>query len=276
MTLAVRGLTAGYGRREVVRQVDLDVAAGEVVVLAGPNGCGKTTLLRTITHVVRPAAGVVLLDGADVGAMGTAERARHIAVVAQSASLPEGMRAFDVVLMGRTPHLRLFGAEGPADVAAVRDAMGRTDCWHLRARLVDELSGGERQRVVLARALAQAPRLLLLDEPTAHLDLTHQLETLSLVRRLAQSDGIAVLAVVHDLALAAAFSDRIALMASGALIAAGPPASVLTPELIRRAFGVAVRVVGDPMTGRPLVLPDYDALTAAGRRRAGATIEVTS
>ena len=276
MTLCVRGLTAGYGQRVVIRGVDLDVAPGEVVVLAGPNGCGKTTLLRAITHVVRPTAGVVLLDGTDVAAMGTAERARHIAVVAQSASLPESMRVFDVVLMGRTPHLRLFATEGPADVAAVREAMERTDCWRLRSRLVDELSGGERQRVVLARALAQAPRLLLLDEPTAHLDLSHQVETLALVRAMATTDGIAVLAVVHDLALAAAFADRITLMADGDVLASGTPAHVLRPELIRRAYGVDVRVVTDAATGRPLVLPDYDALAGERRTSAGNPIEVTS
>jgi iron complex transport system ATP-binding protein len=254
--LQIRQLHAGYGPRRVLRGVDLDVRAGELVALLGRNGCGKTTLLRAVSGTHAIDAGDVLIDGDKAGTLSKTAIARRIAVVAQNAPLPEGFSALDVVLMGRTPHLRLLQSEGGRDLAIVRDAMERTDCWSLRGRPVQQLSGGERQRVIIARALAQEPRLLLLDEPTSHLDIAHQVATFSLVRELCRERHLAVLAVVHDLTLAASFADRVAVIFDGAIIADGAPAVALREDVIERAYGVRVRVLRHPTTGRPMVVPE--------------------
>jgi iron complex transport system ATP-binding protein len=169
-----------------------------------------------------------------------------------------------VALMGRTPHLRLLQSEGRHDIDVVRSAMERADCWELRDRPVEELSGGERQRVVIARALAQEPDLLLLDEPTSHLDVQHQVETFRLVAELCREQHLAVVAVVHDLTLAAMFADRVALMSDGRVIACGAPADVLQPHTIEAVYGIAVRVLAHPVTGRPIVVPEAAALSDAG------------
>ncbi len=262
MTLAVRGLGAGYPSRDVLHDIDLDVARGELVALLGPNGCGKTTLLRAITGVLHVSQGSVAIGGVQAAALKPAEIARRVATVAQSATLPEGFTSFECVLLGRTPHLRLLQSEGPRDIAVVRAAMERTGCWDLRDRLATQLSGGERQRVVIARALAQEPDLLLLDEPTSHLDLQHQVEAFRLVLDLCRDQDLAALAVVHDVTLAATFADRIALMSGGRIVAAGPPARVLREDLLRRVYGIPVRILAHPVTGRPIAVPETVQLAA--------------
>jgi iron complex transport system ATP-binding protein len=266
--ITIRGLEAGYAGRTVLRDVDLDAAPGELVALCGPNGCGKTTLLRVLTGVIRATAGSVLVAGRPVATMPAAALARTIAVVAQNAAVPPGFTAFEIAMMGRTPHLRLLQSESGRDVEIVRRAMMRTDTWALRERAVDELSGGERQRVLVARALAQEPRVLLLDEPTSHLDLQHQVEAFRLVRDLCSADGLAALAVVHDLTLAAAFADRVALLADGRIAAAGPPADVMQPGLLEHVYGVPVRVLSHPATGRPVVVPEIAAAEAVAASEA--------
>ena len=254
--LSVRDLWAGYPGRTVLRGIDLAVAKGEVVALVGPNGCGKTTLMRAVTNVIRPDRGEVWLADEDACSLSTRERARRVAVVPQAAALPAGFSALEQVLLGRTPYIGLIASEGPADLAAARRAMVATDCWSLAQRPVEQLSGGERQRVLLARALAQAPQLLLLDEPTAHLDLGHQVRAFRLAARLGRENGLAVLAAVHDLTLASLFADRIALMQDGQILLDGRPDAVLRPEIIERVYGSAVVVLPHPTTGRPIVLPD--------------------
>lgn len=262
--LSVRDLWAGYPStslraspsRSVLRGVDLTVNAGEVVALVGPNGCGKTTLFRAVTGVIRPERGQVRLAGEDASALTTRERARRVAVVPQAAPLPPGFSALEQVLLGRTPYLGLLASEGPGDLDAARRAMQSTDCWPLAERPVEELSGGERQRVVLARALAQEPRILLLDEPTSHLDLSHQVRTFELAARLGRELGLAVLAAVHDLTLASLFADRIAFLNDGRIELEGPPEQVLRPEVIQRVYGAPVVVLRHPTTGRPVVVPD--------------------
>lgn len=270
MMLELRGVEAAYGARRVLRGIDLRVAAGELVAIAGPNGCGKTTLLRVASGARAAERGDVLLEGQRVGDIPARRLAQRVAVVTQAAALPDRFSAFDVVMMGRTPHLRLLQSEGGRDIEVARAAMLRTRCWDLRGRPVDELSGGERQRVLIARALAQEPRLMLLDEPTSHLDVAHQVETFRLLRELCAAAGLAAVAVVHDLTLAATFADRIALMAGGRIAADGAPADVLRAEAIERVYGVRVRVLAHPRTGRPVVVPDAGAAydeppaTAAG------------
>ncbi|MBF6600367.1 MAG: heme ABC transporter ATP-binding protein [Dehalococcoidia bacterium] len=254
--LDVRALSAGYPGRPVLAAVDLHVDRGEVLALIGPNGCGKTTLLRAISGVLPFGGGTIALDGDDIRTMRAEVLARRVAVVAQASALPPRFTASDVVMMGRSPHLRLLQWEGRRDGRIVRSAMQRAGCWSLRDRLVDELSGGERQRVIIARALAQQPALLLLDEPTSHLDVQHQVETFRLMRDLCAGDGLAVVAVVHDLTLAALFGDRIALLADGRNVATGTPAEVLRAERIEAVYGVSVRVLPHPVSGRPVVVPE--------------------
>ncbi len=254
--LEIRDLHAGYASHAVLRGVDLRVERGELLAVIGPNGCGKTTLLRVISGVHAPDDGDVLLDGAPLASMSASALARRVAVVAQGGALPERFSSFEVVLMGRTPHLRWLQSEGARDIDVVREAMERAGCWHLRERYTEELSGGERQRVVIARALAQEPELMLLDEPTSHLDMAHQVATFRLMRELCREQRLAVVAVVHDLTLAAMFADRIALLSEGRILADGAPDDVLRAPAIAQAYGVAVRVLQHPTTGRPIVVPD--------------------
>jgi iron complex transport system ATP-binding protein len=270
--LSVRALHAGYAARAVLHGIDLTAARGEIVAVIGPNGCGKTTLLRVLSGGL-PYEGNVTIDGAEVRTSGASALAKRVAVVSQSAGLPERFSAFEVALMGRTPHLRLLQSEGSGDVRIVRAAMERTGCWDLRDRPIDALSGGERQRVVIARALAQEPDLLLLDEPTSHLDVQHQVGTFRLAVELCREQQLAVLAVVHDLTLAAMFADRMALMSGGRIVAEGTPAAVLRPQTIEQVYGLAVRVLAHPTTGRPVVVPDVTIETeiAGPLEHAGAT-----
>lgn len=257
--LDVNGVSVTYHPtgREIValRDASLALAAGEVVGLVGPNGSGKTTLIRVVTGVVRPSSGHVTIAGRDIERMRQVELARLIAVVPQEPVLPPTFSALACVLMGRTPHLRLLQNEGASDLEAARRAMLATDTWSLTDRLLGELSGGERQRVVVARALAQETPILLLDEPTAHLDLGHQASVLDLMRRFARDEGKAVLAVVHDLTLAARYCDRLVMLRGGSVVATGTPGDVLTPERLRGVYGVNVDVFPHPTTGRPVVAP---------------------
>ena len=257
--LHVSDLVAEYSRngrvRTALRGVSLSVAPGEVLGLVGPNGSGKTTLIRAVTGSVTPAAGAVRLLGDDVFGLSQRERALRAAVVPQAPVLPDAFTALEIVLMGRTPHLRLLENEGEADLGAVERAMRATDTWEFADRPAGELSGGERQRVVVARALAQEAPLLLLDEPTAHLDLGHQAGVLELVRRLCREDGRGVLAVVHDLTLAARYCDRLVLLSAGEVAAQGSPGDVLRAGVLSKVYGAPVDVFPHPRTGRPVVAP---------------------
>jgi iron complex transport system ATP-binding protein len=247
--LDVRGLRCGYGPCEVLAGIDLSVRPGEFVGLLGPNGSGKTTLLRAVTGIVRPAAGAIAFDGFPLASLSARDIARRVAVVPQETAAAFPFSVGEVVEMGRYPHAGAFDRRTAADAEAVRRAMDLAGVASLRRRSFDTLSSGERQRVLLARALAQASRLLLVDEPTAHLDLRYQVGMLALLRDLTTEAGPdtrperAVLAVLHDVNLAARYCTRVALTAGGRIVADGPPAEVLTPESLREVFHAEVDVV---------------------------------
>ncbi|MEO5986157.1 MAG: ABC transporter ATP-binding protein [Candidatus Limnocylindria bacterium] len=243
--LEIEGLSVSYpesagARRRVLRDLTMSVQAGELVALLGANGSGKTTLLRAIAGTIDPDAGRIRLFGRDLPSWSRGSLARRVAVLPQSLVLPDGFRVAELVEMGRAPHAtRWFGAS-PDDAAAVESALVDADALDLADRHADELSGGERQRVLVAMALAQEPELLLLDEPTLHLDIAHQASLLATVDRLRGRRGLTVIAVLHDLNLAIAHAPRIAVLGSGRIVADGEQQAVLRPDVVRDSFGVAV------------------------------------
>ncbi len=250
--LEARGLSSGYEQREVLHGVDLRVAAGDMIALLGPNGSGKSTLVRALAGVLPVRSGQVLLYGRPLRAYRRREIARHIAVVPQMSSIMFSFTALEFVMMGRTPHLGRLQAETARDREIATQAMRDMDAEYLRDRPVTELSGGELQRLVIARSLAQQTPILLLDEPTAFLDINHQLEILRLLRRLNAEQRKTILCVSHDLNLTAAFFDRIALMKDGRIVAQGTPEAIVTARRIEEIYGARVLVDQAP-TGRPRV-----------------------
>jgi iron complex transport system ATP-binding protein len=254
MILEVSGIACAYDGADVLSDVTVRLQPGDFTAVAGPNGSGKSTLIRAMSRVLRPRLGSALLEGEDLYALPARRSAQAIAVLPQESSLEFEFSCEEVVMMGRAPHLGRFETESERDLAVVRDAMERTSCWELRKRPVVELSGGERQRVLLARAFAQEPKILLLDEPTAHLDLSFQVQILRLVHALRDEKKTAVLASLHDLNLAAAYADRIVLLSKGKIAAAGAPKEVLVESVLRPVFGPEVMVRTHPDTNAPLVL----------------------
>ena len=251
MRLELRDVSAGYGDNPVISDISLALADGEFIGLVGPNGSGKSTLVRVMSRVLRPRTGQALLEGRDIHHMPSVEVARRIAVVPQDSSYHFDYSVLEIVLMGRSPHIGRFALEGGRDYSAAERAMHLTGVHHLAQRPVTATSGGERQRVAIARALAQEPQLLILDEPTAHLDINHQIEVLDLVRALNRDQGVAVVVVMHDLNLAAQYCERMALLHQGRLLADGSPQEVITAQHVRQAYGAEVAVKSHPITGRP-------------------------
>lgn len=243
MTLEARGVVAGYAERLVLRGVDLVLRPGELVAIVGPNGAGKSTLVRVLAGLLRPRDGAVTLDGRPLAGLSRREIARRIAVVPQLLELLFPFTVAEIVMLGRTPHLSAFGGPSAEDRAAILDAMDALELRGLSSRRIDSLSGGERQRAVLAMALAQRTPVLLLDEPTVHLDPAHQRATLALVRSLARTRGIAAAAVLHDLNLAAALCDRIVALDDGLVAVEGTPSEVLRQDVVERVFGPGLRVL---------------------------------
>ena len=253
--LRIESLTVAYGARTVLHAVSLVVESGQVVGLIGPNGSGKSTLVRAVSGVLPAAGGRVRTNGDDLLSLPPAARARRLAVVPQAVSLPPAFSVWETVLLGRTPYLNFLGQVSSRDEQIARQALQKVEALDLADRRVGELSGGEAQRVLLARALAQSTPILLLDEPTSNLDLHYQIGFMETVRALAHQEHLAVLIALHDLNLAAGFSDRVALLQEGKLIASGTPRQVLTADLISSAYHLRVQVVPHPFADIPLVLP---------------------
>lgn len=253
--LEVNDVDCYYGTKKVLEKVDFSVDKGEFFGVIGPNGSGKTTLLRCISGVLKPRSGIVRVNGLDVHTLGEGEIAKKIAVVPQASSVSFSFTALEIVMMGRNPHISRFRVENERDYKIVENAMELTHVKHLASRLIDTLSGGEHQRVIIARALAQEPKLLLLDEPTVHLDISHQLEIMELIRKLNRDNDISVVAVFHDLNLAAQYCSRLMLLDSGKVSSVGTPHDVLTPENIKKTYHVDVLVKEHPLSSSLYVIP---------------------
>ncbi len=254
-TLNVAGATLGYGERTVVQDFDLEVAAGRITVIVGANACGKSTLLRAMGRLLRPSAGVVRLDGKDIHRTSTREVARRVGVLPQTPIAPEGIVVADLVGRGRNPHRGLLSRWTAADDDAVFAALSATGVADLADRPVDELSGGQRQRVWIAMALAQHTDILLLDEPTTFLDVTHQIDVLDLLTELNRRRGTTIVMVLHDLNLAARYADELVAVKDGRCHRRGTPAEVVTVDCVREVFGLESHIIEDPTSGAPLVLP---------------------
>lgn len=255
VTLRICGIDCCYGSVKVLENVTFSISSGEFVGLLGPNGSGKTTLLKAISRTLRPKVGAVYLNETEIYSMRSREVAKNIAVVPQSLNLSFEFTALDIVLLGRHPHINRFKFESERDLAIAKWAMELTNTWHLAERQINELSGGERQRVMIARALAQEPKVLLLDEPTTHLDINNQLEIMDLLRGLCVRDKLVVLAVFHDFNLAARYCDYAILLRNGKIVSIGSVDEVLTSENIKEVFQVDVIVKRHPLTNSLYMIP---------------------
>jgi iron complex transport system ATP-binding protein len=252
--LTINKLSVAYSMHTVLNEINLELAPGEVLGLIGPNGAGKTSLIRAISGLLKPNSGSIQLDGRDLSSISEMERAHQLAVVPQSGQLPPAFTVWECVALGRTPYLNWLGQLGAKDRAKVEWALEVSEIAALKDRRAGELSGGEQQRILLARALAQDCPILLLDEPTAHLDLHHQVALLNLVARMAAEQKLAVLLAMHDLNLAALYADRLALLVDGKIRSIGTPPEVLTTENLQNAYQVPLSVLVNPQHGLPLVV----------------------
>jgi iron complex transport system ATP-binding protein len=253
--LSARDLTLKYDQRCVVDGLTVEIPEGKVTVIVGANACGKSTLLRGLSRLLKPAAGAVTLDGKDIHTRPARELARTLGLLPQHPTAPDGITVRDLVGRGRYPHQGFFRSWSPDGDLAVQRALETTETLELAERNVDELSGGQRQRVWIAMALAQETDVLLLDEPTTYLDLAHQVEVLDLITDLNRKRGTTVAIVLHDLNLAARYADHVIAMKAGEIVALGDPTTVVTEQLVRTVFGLESRVIPDPVSGTPLIIP---------------------
>jgi iron complex transport system ATP-binding protein len=254
-TLAAERLSLGYGERAVVRDLTVELPPGRITMIIGANGSGKSTLLRGLARLLTPTAGAVLLDGRSIGALSSKAVAKIMGLLPQSPLAPEGITVADLVGRGRYPHQGWFRQWSAEDDRAVAEALSATDTLELADRPIEEMSGGQRQRVWIAMALAQETDLLLLDEPTTFLDLTHQLEVLDLLTDLNRRRGTTIVIVMHDLNLACRYADHLIAMRDGTIAVQGRPSEVVTAESIHDVFGMAATVVPDPVAGTPTIVP---------------------
>ncbi|WP_228087223.1 ABC transporter ATP-binding protein [Cellulosimicrobium cellulans] len=250
------GITVGYDDRVISSGLDVTIPDGSFTVIVGPNACGKSTLLRALSRLLKPSQGEVVLDGRSISSIPAKEVARRLGLLPQSSIAPEGITVADLVARGRYPHQKLLRQWSREDEAAVVAALAATGTTDLSGRLVDELSGGQRQRVWVAMVLAQETPLLLLDEPTTFLDIAHQIELLELCADLNRNRGHTLVAVLHDLNHACRYATHLIAMKDGAIVAEGAPGEVVTAELVEDVFGLPCRIIADPVTGTPLVVPE--------------------
>jgi iron complex transport system ATP-binding protein len=253
--LKIENLDCFYDSAKILENICFSVTTGTFLGILGPNGSGKTTLLKSISRVLKPRKGAILLDDKEIYNMKSSDVAKNMAVVPQDSNISFSFKAFDIVLMGRAPHLARLASESPKDVAIAKQAMEYTGTSHLADRLITELSGGERQRVIIARALTQEPKVLLLDEPTSHLDISNQLEIMDLLKQLCVDKKLLIVGVFHDFNLAARYCDSVIMIKAGKIVAAGKVSETMTSENIKNVFGIDVIVNKHPVTDLPFVIP---------------------
>jgi len=258
--LRLDNISLGYSKRTVLHNISLEAKPGEILGIIGPNGSGKSTLIKGITRLIQPISGQIFLDGKDIASMNRQALAQLVAVVPQNPTLPELFTALEVVLMGRTSHLGLLRYEGEKDLATVQKAMEATQTLAFAERRVGELSGGERQRLTIARALAQEPKIILMDEPTANLDINYQIETLDLARQLCREQELIVVVTLHDLNLASQYCDRLVMLSDGRVYCHGIPKAVINAQTIKEVYGAEVYVYPHPVNDLPatLIVSDKD------------------
>jgi iron complex transport system ATP-binding protein len=252
--LIVENLFGGYHREAVIKGISLDVNKGDFVGMIGPNGSGKTTLLRLMSRILAVQKGNIHLEGKDISAMGLKEFCQEVAFVAQDTTINFSFSVLEIALMGRIPHLKRLQLETKLDMDIVEKSLSMTDAWQLKEKKIDELSSGERQRVVIAKALAQEPVLLFLDEPTSHLDIGHQIQVLDLLKKLNRSSNLTIVMVLHDLNLASEYCNRIVLLNEGKVFKEGSPREVLTYQNIEAVYKTVVVVNDNPVSSKPYVL----------------------
>ncbi|WP_171171610.1 ABC transporter ATP-binding protein [Streptomyces sp. I05A-00742] len=273
--LKAESVTLAYDRRVIAEDLSVEIPDNSFTVIVGPNACGKSTLLRALSRMLRPEAGSVLLDGQAIGSYPAKKVARTLGLLPQSSVAPDGITVADLVARGRYPHQGLLRQWSPEDEQVVQESMEATRVAALADRYVDELSGGQRQRVWIAMALAQRTPLLLLDEPTTYLDIQHQIEVLDLCAELHEEQGRTLVAVLHDLNHAARYATHLIAMRDGKVVAEGAPGDVVTSELVERVFGLSCQIIDDPQTGTPLVVPAARQARRAPEPEAGAEAAVT-
>ena len=254
LTLRMNNISLGYGGQPILKDISLEANPGELVGIIGPNGSGKSTLLKSIIRILKPYSGQIFINGNSLDKLKHNDLAQLVAIVPQNPVLPELFTALEIVLMGRTPHLGLLRYESSKDLAIVQKSMEVTQTEHLAERRIGEISGGEKQRLVIARALAQEPKILLLDEPTAHLDINYQVETLELVRRLCVEQNLIVLIALHDLNLAVQFCNRLVILNGGIIYSQGTPEAIVNAKTIKDVYGVDVCVLPHPVNKLPATL----------------------
>jgi iron complex transport system ATP-binding protein len=268
VVLKIDEIECSYGAVKVLTGLTFSIDGGSFTGIIGPNGSGKSTLLKSLSRVLKPVKGAVLLDEENLYSLDTREVAKRMAVVPQETAVNFSFKVKEVVIMGRSPHLGLFQSEGREDFEVARQAMELTNTYHLADRLITAISGGERQRVIIAKALTQEPKIILLDEPTSHLDINHQIEILNLLKRLNRENNLTIIAVFHDLNLAAQYCDNLVLMKSGSIFTLGEPEAVLTTDNIKEVYGASVLIRKHPVTGHPsiiLLAQDSQGISKKGR-----------
>jgi iron complex transport system ATP-binding protein len=252
--LKIENLFGGYHKETVIKGISLEIQKGDFIGIIGPNGSGKTTLLRLVSRVLAPQKGKIYLEGRDIGAMGLKEFCQEVAFVAQDTAINFSFSVLEIALMGRIPHLKRLQLETKHDMDIVEKSLSMTDASQLKEKKIDELSSGERQRVVIAKALAQEPVLLYLDEPTSHLDIGHQIQILDLLKKFNRNNNLTIVMVLHDLNLASEYCNRIVLLDEGKIFKEGPPREVLTYQNIEAVYKTVVVVHDNPISAKPYVI----------------------